>query len=428
MLSNPRKVKHVYPKLSDFRFSRRGIKEYIKICRAIINQKRCLKKIKAINSVKTVLFFVVHESVWKLESLYELMDKSPNFNPVIIICPYISMGDEVMNRDLKKSFSYFDERGYTVVFGIKDGKPIDFKKIYKPDLIFYSIPHSITHRSFLPRNNIDILSAYVPYSHQISKYDDYKAQYSQLSHNLMWKIFTTNELDKKIFQKYSERRASNVEITGYPGIEGLLVKNPDKKSVWKQPNKTKIIFAPHHTIENDSPLAYSTFLYFGLFIKELAIKYAEDINFAFKPHPLLKDKLKTIWGDKETDDYYDFWENSENTQLELSEYIDLFNQSDAIIHDSGSFLAEYLYVNKPSMYLTTEKGINESKYNPFGLLCMDNYEKGFNQFQIEAFIQRVIAKEDLNQLKREQFVKQYCHFDIRPSQKIFDYIQSQLIS
>ena len=75
----------------------------------------------------------------------------------------------------------------------------------------------------------------------------------------------------------------------------------------------------------------------------------------FKPHPMLKSKLfRTKLGKAKTDDYFHFWETQSNTQFNDGEYIELFKQSDAMIHDSGAFLAEYIFTDKPSLTLPTK--------------------------------------------------------------------------
>lgn len=55
--------------------------------------------------------------------------------------------------------------------------------------------------------------------------------------------------------------------------------------------KKKIIWAPHHSLEDCGGLQLSTFLSYYKFFFELAQKYFNDIQIVFKPHPLLKEKL-----------------------------------------------------------------------------------------------------------------------------------------
>ena len=92
-----------------------------------------------------------------------------------------------------------------------------------------------------------------------------------------------------------------------------------RKSRWRvQPTLVKkIIFAPHHTIE-ESKYSLSSFLKFGEFIKSLAKAYQGKIQWSFKPHPILKSKLylHPYWGKQKTDAYYNFWKDESYTQLD----------------------------------------------------------------------------------------------------------------
>ena len=70
-------------------------------------------------------------------------------------------------------------------------------------------------------------------------------------------------------------------------------------------------------------LSYSCFLrYYQVFLN-IAEKYKDKIQIAFKPHPLLKVKLSKHkeWGQQRTEDYYKKWQNLENGQLEEDDYI-----------------------------------------------------------------------------------------------------------
>lgn len=406
--------------------------QYNKINNAIVCNKKNLAEVKEKKSPLNVLFFVIHESVWKLDSLYEKMEKSEFFKPIIIICPYSLKGNVIMIRDMNQAFSWFKEKDYSVEKSIsKDGMVVDIKEKFNPDLIFYTNPHDITYEEFKPTSFSDVLSAYVPYSHQVSKYGNYGPQYNQLFHNLMWKIFTTNQLDKDIFRVFSARKGENVVVSGYPGIEELLIPKDETESVWLKQDKPKykIIWAPHHTIEKDSPLGYSTFLLYADAILELTKKFSDEIQFAIKPHPLLRDKLEdeTVWGKSRTDEYFSFWANTPNTQLEGGDYMNLFIQSDAIIHDSGSFLAEYLYVDKPAMYLFSKKN-SKLPYNPFGKLCLEVYEKAYSVMDIEYFISETVIKlNDRMKGKRKELINNHLiNGDTLPSDFILEYLKKEL--
>jgi len=395
-------------------------------------QKRALKKVRAKKEPLNVVFMVIHESVWKLDRLYWKMESSAKFHPTLVICPYVLQGKKTMKRDMDKAYSWYKERKYNVVYSFENNEWIDIKKRFQPQLVVFTNPHDLTETKYLPKSFIDTLSLYVPYGFPVSKYMDYYAQYNQISHNTIWKIFTTNQMDKQIFIDNSDIKGRNVEVSGYPGSDDLMDKNYIPKQVWKTQakKKKKIIWAPHHSFEKDSPIRWSTFLVFADFMQNMAIKYSQEIQFSFRPHPLLKDKLYELdsWGKKRTDNFYDFWEISENTQSDMVSYTDLFLTSDAIIHDSGSFMAEYLYVNKPSLYLIADETLEE-RFSPFGIMALNAYEHGKKEKDIEEFIiNSVLNGNDPMTTKREDFIHNHLvqKDNQIPSEFIFKYLEKTL--
>ena len=64
-------------------------------------------------------------------------------------------------------------------------------------------------------------------------------------------------------------------------------------------------------------------------------------------------------------------------------YLEIFATSDGMIMDSNSFLAEYMYVNKPLLFLTRE----EQTFNKLGRSIVDTYDQcdGRDYIGIESF-------------------------------------------
>lgn len=363
-----------------------------------------------------VIFLAIHKSVWKVDTVFKRMQSDPLFEPVILVCPYMVFGKERMRQDLKDTYEYFEEKGYPVIssYSTVEERWITLEEL-EPDIIFFTNPHKLTLEEYYEKAYLNYLTCYVPYAHDVSKYDRYQPQYNQYFHNAIWKIFAPHDDDLKIFKDFAQSKGKNVYVTGYPACEPFF----DKSEVnpWKINDKKKIIWAPHHTIEKNS-FSISNFLALSYFFKQLAQKYKNEVQFAFKPHPLLKQKLYNHpeWGVNKTNEYYLFWEESENTQLNLGDYCDLFKQSDAMIHDSGSFLAEYHYVNKPVFYIC-----NESVFeylNPFGLKALESCQRGFKEKEIEDFIISVIEGNDNYNNKFYKENVSSFFLDEKPSERI----------
>lgn len=351
-----------------------------------------LKKMKGKKRVR-VVFLVIHKSVWKVDTVFQKMLNDDFFDPVILVCPYTVYGESLMWKDMQECLQYFNEKGYPTYssFNYSEQCWVKLDEL-SPDIVFFTNPHDLTRKEYYEDAYLNYLSCYVPYAHDVSKYKKYVEQYNQPFHNSMWKIFVPHHDDLNIYRFYSQRNGFNVIVTGYPSCEVFFEEK--EKSPWKPQSKMKIkvIWAPHHTINNPI-LPYSNFLRLSDFFKNLSYEFKEKVQFAFKPHPALKAKLLTHpnWGAEKTNDYYSYWEKSENTQLEEGDYINLFKWSDCMIHDSGSFLAEYHYVKKPVFYIGDE---NIEKYlNPFGIEALSSCILGKDESAIRHFLEKMVLNE-----------------------------------
>ena len=142
-------------------------------------------------------------------------------------------------------------------------------------------------------------------------------------------------------------------------------------------------------------LDYSTFLEYCDFFLELAEQLSGKVQFAFKPHPILRSKLskEEVWGKDKTDAYYKKWSDFLNGQLAEGNYIDLFLTSDGMIHDSSSFVIEYLYTKKPVMFLLHDEKISE-RFNEVGKKALRELYHGKNSDDIFYFIKEVILNSN----------------------------------
>lgn len=105
------------------------------------------------------------------------------------------------------------------------------------------------------------------------------------------------------------------------------------------------------------------------------------------------------------------------------EYRALFQQSDAMIHDSGSFILEYLLMDRPCMYLCREKAFFQ--FNDMNKDALKCYKLGMSEVDIERFIQeQVIGDLDFNAGRRKAFCEKYLipPFGKSAAQNIIDAI------
>lgn len=414
---------------SFFNKVRIGLREYRKELRESLTimsmpskHRKALKRLRGKETINC-LFMVVFEEVWKYDELYRLMSGNKRLNPTILVCPVVNYGKENMLSRMNRCFEKMKEKGFRVVRAYDEASDsyLDLRELH-PDILFFTNPYKdLVDSRYHIDGLTDILSIYIPYMFGNNRDDHF---HNLLLHNLVWRFYAESEIHKKYSEESSRCRGRNVVVSGYPGIEGFLDSTlvSSNHHYWKNSDRhlKRIIWAPHHSIvPNNWKVSYSCFLEYADYMLEIARRYAEKVQFVFKPHPLLRNKLDKRWGKKKTDDYYNLWNEMDNTSLSEGEYTDLFKQSDAMIHDCGSFTVEYLYLNKPVMRTLNGENLEEM-FNSFGMQCIEQHYLAKTREDIEQFIRNVIAGVDPMKKQRTEFVNKVLMPKGSPSQNIID--------
>lgn len=372
-------------------------------------QDKLVKKFQKKDTIN-VVFLGIDSCMWPYDGLYHLMEKHPRINPVIIVIPHNSFGKSYSKEIYDKTLKFF--RGKTErVLSSWDEDKNTFRRledIMPPDIIFYTSPYDIS----LPQYNIGswydrALTCYVPYG--IMQANIQETQYNLFFHNVIWRCFYETQIHREMAEKYARNIGRNVIVTGYPKIDIFLDNHYIPLDVWKTKNTKakRIIWAPHHTIENG--LNFSNFLEYAEFFINILKAYPNDIHIAFKPHPTLRANLYKCkeWGVYKTDAYYKLWDTLPNAQLEEGDYADLFLTSDALIHDSVSFIAEYACLDKPMLFMIKEESSSQ-KFNEFGSELFETVHVSENEDEVRQFIKLVLDDQpDPRQAVRQAFANQY---------------------
>lgn len=356
-----------------------------------------IQEIKKKQQVR-VLFVIAELGAWKTESLYLAMHNNKKFLPVLGVTKSL----EVPGSELKLK-EYLDSKNYEYKDLDIPGNDIDS---ISPDLIFYYKPYDTSiPRKHIYKYHLRSLPCFINYAFN-SQYD--KVTISDRIFDYSIFQFVENKLVAKAKRQRLGIRAHGLAVTGVPMQDALIGTSQITNDPWKDHSgKKRIIYAPHHSFSgtNDGGVVFATFLIYGEFILQLAEKYKQQVCFAFKPHPTLYVKLCKIWGKEKTDEYYEKWANMENTQLELGYYSDLFRFSDAMIHDCCSFIIEYLYTQKPVLFLQAET-IRIENFNDFSTKAFSLHIKAIKETDIENFIQTIIDGIDPLSSDRRQFYEQ----------------------
>ncbi len=394
------------------------------------SQQKLVKQLAKKDKIK-VAFFIQTPTTWKYDYLYRLFERYNIFDPIVVIVPfnvhlYYSKQEYINVMAQTEEFVKSSNYKYISAYCASNHKWIDVKKEVNPDIVFFTKPYKDTLPKYHVYSFANKLSCYVPYGFVCI--DNYKNNYGSIFHSMLWKSFVETPYQKEYYNKYGIRSDENVVVSGCLGMEPIISPNYQPRNVWKPQSKPKkrIIWAPHHTV--DYLFNFSNFFTYCELMLQLAEKYQDEIQIAFKPHPVLKFKLINIWGEEKTEEYYQRWRNLPNGQLEDGAYIDLFATSDAMIHDCASFTAEYLYTQKPTMFIVKDEHTTDH-LNSFGEKCFALHYHAHSPADVERYVADVvIAGNDAMKTQRVQFFEEYlCPTDgVMPSQKIIDIILNEI--
>lgn len=390
-------------------------------------EKALSKKIAAKRKVR--LCFTVMYDNFVAEALYTKVSNDEFFDPFILVIPDTLRGDKNMFYQLDKTYKELSKK-YNNVFLSYDYHKKEFIDFHeKCDLLCFSNPYDhMTHHLYTIDyfSKKDVLAFFISYGFMP---DLYARKYiiNQEALNKCWKVFVDTSENLEIVKSSTDIKGRNAILTGYCKMDML---NMFEKC---QRKRKKIILAPHHTVgkEFEETFPLSNFIIYSDFFLELPAKYPE-IDFVFRPHPLLFITLKTsdIWGEEKTNDYLKKITSYINVEYqEGGDYFDTFINSDGIIHDCSSFIVEYLFTGNPACYLLRNKEFLDKYFVSLGKNCLNNYYMAFNESDIIAFIENVVIKEeDTLFTERVNYVKKNLMLNYpNVSDKIIEHIKDCLV-
>lgn len=386
--------------------------------RLTIKQK--VNKLKN-KDILTVLFILNDLSKWKSEILYIEMLHNDRFRPIIGVT--IRRGESVSSYSQKviTLVEYLNKKDYEYIELDKTLKP-------NPDIIIYTEPYGeavpIRQSIFAYWKSLFVSINYCCHITHLN------IDYFTRLHECAWiDCYESKAAAKDAFVFIGKSR-NNIKLTGLPMFDQLAM--PSDVDPWKKQEKRKkrIIWAPHHSLGKSTAetIVYGNFLEYYQFMLDIAIEYEDIVQFAFKPHPLLKEKLFSVWGIKKTNEYFSLWDNLSNGQTELGAYQDLFKNSDALIHDCSTFMVEYQFLNKPILFIVRNEENILKDMNSFGKHAFYSQTLGYTKQDVKEFIDLIINDLDNKMSERKNFLEKDIIYDknISASKRIIDSILSSI--
>lgn len=362
-----------------------------------------------------VAFLTMSAAMWQAESVYRLLEKDDAFETYIVVAPGIGAG-EAIKISFRETYEYFRTRGYDV----RAGYSRENNRVYGwedlgglPDIIFHMTPYYNSMPSVLAvdRVPLKVLNVYIPYGMDTVENRDYSfmktVSYNSAFMNLVWRIYTDSVTNVEGFRREQLLRGRNAVYSGFPKMDYFYTSKDDNKNekirkLWKTPKGKnindikRVIIAPHHSVSRDHVICFSTFPSNMYYLLDIAKQFQDQIAFVLKPHPHLRHTAVENKLFPDVDAYNAYlaeWEKLENARVvEESDYLELFSTSDAMIMDCGSFIGEYLYADKPLLFLTRP----EQAFSELGEKCMTaHYQVPGDHFEeIRAFLEHTVLEGD----------------------------------
>ncbi len=397
---------------------------------AIENAERHIKQKAQNGETVDVAFQSYSAAQWPAEDVYRKLEKTPNVKVKVVVSPLVDRSEESSLDSYIKTLNWFKENDHNVVEGY-DPKT---HEIYNwdqmggyPDILyqlsswFMSLPR-VQWYSKLP---LRCLVAYIPYGMYLADNSDgsfaIHAVYNKEFFNTIWRSYCDSRFNLDGYKKYQLLGGKNIRYSGYSKMDFFYrdkeYSEDDILKIWKIPvgkkpdEVKKVIIAPHYSVGDEGVILLSTFKKNAWFWLYLAERYKDSISFIFKPHPNLRwssVEHKLFKSYEEYDEYIAKWNDMPNCKaVQEADYLEIFKTSDAMIMDSGSFLAEYLYTGKPLLFLTRP----EQCFLAIGRKLVDSYytTSGDAYTEIERFVDDVVIGGDdsMKNLRSKVFEEEY---------------------
>ena len=374
-----------------------------------------------------VCFLVCDASMFSAEPVYQAMIGDKRFEPFVAVVPRVTRGEKFMRETLEKTLSILSSRCSDVRSlydpDAKTGRTLEGEA----DVVFTSIVYddqTLEQYTALPLSRFALVVC-IPYGYGGQLLSDIRRTIFLPQFALFWRLFISNQCTLSLWKEVNPQLAYSLVVGGYPKMDRLAV-TPRRTARPKT-----ILICPHHTLERDGiGLSLSNFLQYAEFFLELPKEFP-DVHFVFRPHPLLFPRLATSawWGEERTAAYRRDMSALPNVEFQQGgDYFDVFVNSDAMIHDCGSFLAEYFYTGHPQCYILRDRSTLDREFTPFGKRLQDHVDHAFTREDIRDFVRKVVSGSiDGREQERQGFAeREVCMYHPHASEKVLEEIVRSL--
>ncbi len=359
-----------------------------------------------------VAFGIFGPDVFPMEPVFRLMVDDDFFEPFIIVIPNLRDGGplgkdkEWVRSNYSTTKNRYPNAKIMSSLDEQSNEYIDISSlcdIYCPQNPYDEMTHLYYSTKFFQEKNIPMFFTLYAYN-TVLWYDEMAAKRKFFSN--FWRVYAESDHTYSIASNWGIS-PKNICLSGWPRMDNM------ESTIKNTRTRKKILLCFHWTVKQNLkislPLNIGKFLSYYELVLELPKLYP-DIDFVFRPHPLLLYNLRlteNLWGEEKTNTYLKELGSFNNVEMQLGgPYLESFVNSDAIIQDCGSFIVEYFYTGNPGLYMFKSQDQMQD-FNPFVRSCLGHYYHAFNREDIIRFIDDVVIRgNDVKKEQRMNMVKQ----------------------
>lgn len=356
--------------------------------------KLCLKSRFCRSDEIKVVFVVADTSIWEIFSpLYRRLISDTRFAVSVIAIERVDLASTKPQSEVHR---FFEHRSIKHSYLGKSQQSNFLWKSY--DFAFFTLgtgafPKQLSIRAA----SRHCRTIYLAYGMLLGDHHNY--QYNSDSQHFAWRLLAANDFEHSNYWLHARRANARVVRTGYTKFEELS--NLTSSSI--SGTRPTVIWAPHWTIGDRS---HNRFGMFDRIRNEviMLIRSHPEIDFVLLPHPNLPDAFNQMYlsTGQSYEDYAEKFGLEKNAHVaSVDEVSKLFIRSSAMLTDSISFLGDYLFTQKPLLFLNRS---DRRRLNDLGEQIIDCHYSGTNANDIDIFLKQVVLRQiDLNQKRRLHF-------------------------
>ncbi len=379
------------------------------------NEKKRISRIKKnnINNKKIrVGFYCDGGQFWSTFcDLYELIKDDSRFETVVVAAPE-TFRNEIYHY---KAIEFLDGKQIPYIKAYDNGKWIDFKSL-KIDYFFYNrhyLSRQSKHTSFKVARKYSKI-CYIPYAicPQVGAVQDTLCRFEELRG--FDYMFSENSMMTKIYNKYKNEYSNvitKIETVGSPKFAYALA-NANKEVCHDKKYRQSILYTPRWCFNECTNSFFDMKDYFFDLIKK-----NKDIEYIFRPHPLMEQAVEEKLGRKIWDEYLAEFDKYDNAHVDLNtDYMESFSRASVLISDLSTMMFEFSVTEKPVIYM-----YRMNKLNEFGKEASKGYYYCYNVDDVDKVLEDLRNGNDKNKELRTQISqKLYGNDGNNPAEEIRD--------